>query len=445
MKDAKGKHMDKDSRVAIEEGIARGDSAREIARAVGVSPSTVTREVRANRTVSEPGRRPGANLAVRCDLYRDCERAGTACPGCASATPCRSCRTRSCIDSCPDFEPRMCEKVRRWPYVCPPKCPKRPSCRLPKCRYRAEEAEAAHRERLSASRSGADVGPDRLGEIAALVAPLSARGHSFEAIVLAHGDEIGVTARTLYNWQAAGLLGVPAIDMPRKARLRPRRRKAPKGRPRVDRSGREHADFLALPLEERARVAQGDSVEGVEGNAHDILSLHLVARAFQLYLRKVRGDPGATVARLDEVERAMGSMEAFRAAFGPLLVDRGVEFDDWEGIERSCLEPGGRRCRVFYCDAMDSNQKSQCERNHEQLRRILPKGRTDMDLLTDGDVLECCAHVNSYPLERLGGLCAFDMLGGLMPPGALAALGLARLASDDVVLRPSLMPHAVRR
>ena len=42
----------------------------------------------------------------------------------------------------------------------------------------------------------------------------------------------------------------------------------------------------------------------------------------------------------------MGSREAFERVFGVLLVDRGVEFDDWAGMERSCLEVGARRCRV---------------------------------------------------------------------------------------------------
>lgn len=41
MRDGKRKHMDKDSRAAIEEGIGRGDSARKIAKEASVSPSTV--------------------------------------------------------------------------------------------------------------------------------------------------------------------------------------------------------------------------------------------------------------------------------------------------------------------------------------------------------------------------------------------------------------------
>ena len=447
MRDSKGKHMDKDNRVTIEEGIRNGDSCREIARSVGVSPSTVSREVRANRTVVERRRAPGAKLSVRCALYRGCERVGSACPGCGSAwVECRHCRTRSCIDSCPDFELAMCPETGSWPHVCPPSCRKRPHCTWPRVRYRAEEAQAAYEGRLRDSRSGIDLTEEELERLNSIVAPLVRRGQSFEAICATHGGELGVGVRTLYNYQEAGILETSNAELPRKAGLRPRKRAVPKrGRARVDRSGREWADFRALPIEERARAVQGDSVEGRAGNAHDVLSLHLVARRFQVYLRKRHADPAATVAAVDRVERAMGSRAAFEAAFGVMLLDRGVEFDDWRGIERSLLEPGARRCRVFYCDPQESNQKSECERNHEQLRRILPKRRSDFDALTDADVALACSHVNSYPLATLGGLCPIEALGPLVPARALEALGVRRVPADEVTLRPYLLRHAVEQ
>ena len=447
MRGGKRKHMDKDSRVAIEEGIRNGDSCREIARVVGVSPSTVTREVRVNRTVTERPRRDGAKLSVRCARYRECARVGVACEGCTTGyVRCRDCRTRSCIDSCPDFELRMCPATEAWPHVCQSPCPKRSHCTFPRVRYRAEEAQASYEARLSSSRSGVDLTEAELELVNAVVAPLVRQGQSFEAICASH-PELGVSARTLYNYQADGILETSDVELPRKARVRPRRRKKGKerGRPRIDRAGREYGDFLALPEEDLARAVQGDSVCGRQGDAHDILSLHLVARRFQLYLRKGHADPAAAVHALDLVEVALGSRGRFEAVFGVLLLDRGVEFDDFEAIEDSCLEPGGRRCRVYYCDPQESNQKSQCERNHEQLRRILPKGRTDMDALTDADVGVCCSHVNSYPLASLGGVSPIDNLGALVPPEALAELGVLRLDPDEVVLRPSLMAHAVEQ
>ena len=80
-----------------------------------------------------------------------------------------------------------------------------------------------------------------------------------------------------------------------------------------------------------------------------------------------------------------------------ILTDRGSEFSDPLAIERSCLEPGKRRCRVFYCDPLAPGQKGACERNHSELRRILPKGRSDFDAPTCADLAVAASHVNSYP------------------------------------------------
>ena len=333
----------------------------------------------------------------------------------------------------------------RWPYTCPDGCRRRGGCGFPKCSYRASEAQAAYEATLSRSRSGVCATEAELAAASALVLPLARQGWSFEAIWLVHGAELPFGLRTAYRYQEKGLLGVAAIEMPRKVRHLPKKRARTPGRPRVDRSGREYADFEALPLSERARAVQGDSVEGLESNSTDVLSLHFLASSLQLYLKKGRGSAADTVAWLDAMESELGSPGAFRAVFPVLLVDRGVEFDDWAGMERSCLAGGEKRCSVFYCDPMKSNQKSQAERNHEQLRRILPKGRSDFDRLSAWDVAVCCSHVNSYPVGRLGGRCAIEASEGAVPRGLLEFLGVERVPADEVCLRPWLMAHAVEQ
>lgn len=110
------------------------------------------------------------------------------------------------------------------------------------------------------------------------------------------------------------------------------------------------------------------------------------------------------VAAFDALERYLVSSEEFGRVFDPLLPDRGIEFDDFAGMERPCLAEGAKRCRAHCCDAMQSNQKSPCERSHEELRRILPKGRRDFDALTQGNAVPCSSHVNSYPRPPL--VCA---------------------------------------
>ena len=441
----KRKHITEEQREAIEKGIRNEDSARKIARTIGTPASTVTREVKANRTIKPTNTARARLPKFKCRNYSDCERVAAACEGCTTGfVRCRDCRTHPCTDTCPDFVQSMCPTTLTWPYVCPDGCKKRKGCTFPKCSYDAHEAHDAYRERLSSSRSGVDITDEELAELDARVTPLVRKGHSFAAICAE--EEIPVCERTLYNYQELGLLSSSNLDLPEKARKRPRKKAKKKDeekRERVDRTGRRYDDFKALPIEDQARVVQGDSVCGGEHDRHDILTLMPVARKFQLYLLKGHGVASETVECLDTIERAMGSPEAFEAALGVLLVDRGTEFDDWEGMERSCLVEGERRCRVFYCDPQESNQKSPAERNHEQLRRILPKGRTDMDKLTADDVALCCSHVNSYPLASLGGRTTLDSLGGLLPDEVLALVGVERLDPKDVVLKPSLVPHAV--
>lgn len=192
-------------------------------------------------------------------------------------------------------------------------------------------------------------------------------------------------------------------------------------------------------------MAQVDSVCGYEHNEHDALSLHIVARGFQGCFYKHHGDPKSAVKCLDAIEMACRSREALEQCCPVSLLDRGVEFDDWEGMGRSCLEPEKRRCRVFYCDPMESNQKSLAKRNHRQLRRLLPKGRTDFDAFACVDVAACCCHVNSYPLPKHGGKCGFELLGGLLSQDALDEFGFVRVAPDDAVPKPYLTKRAVKQ
>ena len=65
----KGKHLARENREVIESGVRDGDSASRIGARIDRGASTVTREVRRNRTVKEPARRAGAKPAVRCAHY----------------------------------------------------------------------------------------------------------------------------------------------------------------------------------------------------------------------------------------------------------------------------------------------------------------------------------------------------------------------------------------
>ena len=444
MPESKGKHLTLEDREVIEDGIRDGKGCRAIARRLHVSPSTVSREVEANRSMRLSFRKD-FKPAQNCVHYRGCEEVGTACERCSTyKTRCRACRSRKCIESCAKFELRKCPDAERWPWTCPPKCDKSAHCNYPRMRYSAAAADNMAAARLASARSGMAISPSDALAMMEKVRGLLAQGQSLEAIWAEHGDEMPVCVRTCYNYMHKGFMGASLIELPRQVRYRQRKKRREPGRDRIDRAGRAYDDFRALPIEDQARVVQADSVVGFEWNSRRILSLHLVRHAFQLYLLQADGTAARTVAALDALETYLGSPGAFEAVFGVILADRGAEFDDWAGMERSCLAEGARRCRVFYCDPMNSNQKAECEKNHQELRKVLPKGRSNFDRLSQADVAAVCSHVNSSPRPSRNGARPYDLAVAELSADLLDALGIVRLQPDEVVLKPRLMAHAVQ-
>ena len=177
---------------------------------------------------------------------------------------------------------------------------------------------------------------------------------------------------------------------------------------------RSFAAFMGLPEEERARACEMDTVIGLRSDRRCLFTLYLRAFRFQLALLMPCKTAEAVQARLDELEKA--APNAFARLFSLLLTDNGAEFADCAGIERSALDPVAGRCSVYYCDVRQSQQKGGCERNHVELRKLLPKGRgISFDRLTGRDCAVLMSQLNSEPRPSLGGMCAIDML--------LAALG----------------------
>ena len=104
--------------------------------------------------------------------------------------------------------------------------------------------------------------------------------------------------------------------------------------------------------------------------------------------------PACVVGALGFIESAMGS-EEFRGLGGVIPADRGIEFADFEAIGRSASRPQ-RRWHACYRNPMRSCQKGSCEKNHEFIRRIIPKG-SDFDALSQYNIATAASHVNSYP------------------------------------------------
>ena len=369
------RRLDKADRIAIERGLDERKPCRQMARELGRSPSTVADEVARNRTVS---RGPGKGERVR-------EAPGDACP-----------------------------KLLEWPRCCNGCRLRRYHCsRKWRCEYSAARAQALADAELRESRTGVDRGEAEFERAMGIVRSDVARGLSPQQIALSRQAEVGASASTIYRWIERGYAGMSSLELRRKCGYKPRRHAAP---PRQTAHGaaRSFAAFMELPEEERAAACEMDTVVGLKSDRRCLLTLYLRAFRFQLALLMPDKTAASTESALDMLERA--APRAFARLFPLLLTDNGAEFSDCAGIERSALDPAARRCSVYYCDVRQSQQKGGCERNHVEVRKILPKGRgISFDRLGGRDCAVLMSHLNSEPRPSLGGMCAIDML--------LAALG----------------------
>lgn len=429
MPEKKNKHLTISDRVEIEKGLAAKESFAKIARRIGVATSTVSREVKQNRTITAIDRKT-FNLCVHkseCSLKNVC---GT-CPDEFGA--CKGCRKVKCFLVCKGFCERTCELLERAPFVCGD-CPRYMNCRFRHASYHAVEAQLAYECRLTESREGISLDADELCRIVRLVKAHLQKGWSFEAIWAAYGHSMPVSIRTMHAYAERGILGLANIDLPKKVKYKPRRRV--REWRIVDRDGRSYSDFQDLPKSARDSAVQMDCVMGKARGYKCILTLHFPKWEFQLMILLEEHTSSCVVGALDFIESVVG-YEAFKRLFGVILTDRGIEFADFEAIERSASGPR-RRTRVFFCDPMRSGQKGSCEKNHEFIRRILPKG-SDLDALSQHGIATVASHVNSYPRPSLGGRSPFAVATGKIPKALLDELGIEWLRADEVSLTPDVL------
>ena len=369
------RRLDKADRIAIERGLDKRKPCRQMARELGRSPSTIADEVARNRTVCRGPNKGGRAAETPDDSYPKLLEWPRCCNGCR-------------------FRRYHCS--RRW-----------------RCEYSAARAQALADAELRESRMGVDRGEAEFERAMGLIRSDVARGLSPQQIALTRAAEVGAPASTIYRWIERGYAGMSSLELRRKCGYKPRSRAKP---PRQTAHGaaRSFAAFMELPEEERAAACEMDTVVGLRSDRRCLLTLYLRAFMYQLALPMPDKTAASTGSALDMLEKA--APKAFRQLFPLLLTDNGAEFADCEGIERSSLDPAARRCSVFYCDARQSQQKGGCERNHVEVRKILPKGRgIGFDRLGGRDCAALMSQLNSEPRPSLGGMCAIDML--------LAALG----------------------
>ena len=264
-----------------------------------------------------------------------------------------------------------------------------------------------------------------------------ANGYSSFVAYEYYADQMPVSLRTLYDYIDKGYFDAGNLDLHRKVqRKQPRQKSGPVLH--VDKKchvGRTYADFLDhLEKHPDAKVSEMDTVEGTKGGKV-ILTIFLRDCSVQLMLLRETKTAAGVAAAYSHLREMMG--DSFSNVFEVILVDRGTEFTDPSSIEVD-QDTGEFQCNVFYCDPQQTNQKSRCERNHEFIRYILPKG-SSFDDLTQDDVTLMMNHINSLPRASLNARSPYQVFEDKYGSETAAKLGLKYIPLNELCLTPELI------
>ena len=431
---AKKSHLTQEERVTIQTMLAQNQSPYQIANVLGKSASTISREI------DNHAENIKAKLLCKhrdnCTIQRLC-----AWKYCTNV--CSRCKRYDCtMKNCKDFEADVCEKILKSPHVCNG-CEQFKVCKLEKRIYKAIKAQTEYKAMLVDKREGFDLTEAQIKEIDILVTPLIKAGHSPYAISVELGDKLPCSVTTLYRLIDASAFEARNIDLYDKVKRKPRNHRKQQNKDAQalisrTKQGRLWEDYLEYIKEHPGiHAVQMDCVEGKKDEETAILTLHWVREHMQLYFIMERQFSSDVVAQLDKLEMTLG-YELFMEMFPLILTDNGQEFTDIEGMERSCINKGKKRTKIFFCEPNRSDEKGHCERNHRELRKIIPKG-TCLDGFSQMDMNLITNHVNSYVRASLGGISPYDLAIDKFDEDFFIALGLEKIPMKDVVLKPSLL------
>ena len=418
----KNKALTLDERRVIETGIRSGSTKTAIAETIGKDKSTVGKEIRRHRILKHKCAMP-----LECSNYARCRF------------------HRHCLVSCEAYQKFSCKRRDRSPGACNG-CERYSRCRFDKYYYDAAAAHDEYRKELVDSREGVNLTVPQAKEMAAVVKPLLEQGHSPYQIV--HDNPgLGISEKTLYNYisqQVFSVAGIYDIDLRRKVSRKPPKKLAKaykKREPRAFLKGREHRDFEAYREgHPEARILQMDTVYNNVSDGPFIQTFKFIGLGLMVAVFHESKTAADMVRGLDALDSALGST-LFNEHAHILLTDRGTEFSDAEGLE--VRGDSTRRCRVFYCDPMQSGQKGSLENNHELLRYICPK-ETDLRAigLTGQDKLNLAlSHINSSSVESLAGKSPIEFTKFMYPAlwEKLHAFGIREIPRNEIILKPYLL------
>lgn len=109
---------------------------------------------------------------------------------------------------------------------------------------------------------------------------------------------------------------------------------------------------------------------------------------------------------IDRLERKLGTPK-FKSTFKTITCDNGMEFSDWEYLEKSCRTKS-KRTTLYFCHPYCSSERGTNENHNRFVRRWIPKG-DDIGLYSKKEIEWIQDWINNYPRRMFGGRSCNEM------------------------------------
>ena len=410
-------HLTFEERCKIEELLNKRMRKYQIAKEIGKTQSTISREI--NRHKQFYIHSDYSNNYYSCVYFKDCKK---------------------CDHKCKFYKPIICKDRDKFYGACN-NCEKVKNCKLDKYFYRATRAERDYRYNLSESRKGINLDENDLYNLSHLICPLIRQGQSIYVILENH-PEIKLSAKTIYNYIDAGYFkdfGVTNMTLKRTIKRKKKRvssTKLKKRKESVDYTGRTYADYLQYKLDNPDKsTTEMDTLYNHQSGPY-IQTFIFENTGFMIGILHKEKTADSMSNTLNTIQDILTSNE-YESLFSLLLTDRGTEFSKPIQFEIN-HNTGEVKGKIFYCDPQHSSQKPHVENNHILIRDILPK-KMDLSFLTQEKLNIMFSHLNSTPRASLGGKTPYEVFTFLYGKAVAKKLQITEIKKDDVCLTPSLL------
>lgn len=295
----------------------------------------------------------------------------------------------------------LCNKLNRWPYVCSTCKSRYTTCHYDKFKYDPKIAQDKATANLIVSRKGLDIDSEEFKHLDAIIKDGIDNKKSIYQIKIENSDEIKQSLTTLYRYINKGYLTTKRIDLPYAVKYKKRKhnKKYDYSNNSIDRSNHTYLDYLVfIHQNPRVNVWQLDFLGSIKTDSKSILSFILPELQFLLINIINKPNSKKVVDFFDSLEEKIGT-DNFKALIPAILTDRDPCFSDINGICYSKIT-GEERCKIFYCDPYVASQKPNIENANKQLRKYFPKKKS-IDKYFKKDIDEINQTILNTPVRSL--------------------------------------------